>query len=576
MPHGPQIPYLLEVVVFLVAAVVLVPLFQRVRASPVLGYLAAGVIVGPFGLGIINDVEGVKTMAELGVVFLLFVIGLELSFDRLWELRRLVFGLGGLQVVVTGVVIGVIAWLWGNSADSAVLIGAALALSSTAVVLQLLIERREIALRFGRASFAVLLFQDIAVVPILFLVNVLGQDSGGSIVVSLGLAFGKAIAAVAVIILLGRLLIRPVFRLVASTRSVELFMAVTLLAILGTAYATGFAGLSMALGAFLAGLLLAETEFRHQIEADIQPFKGLLVGLFFISVGMGVDLEAAGEQAFWVIPSVFGLILIKAAIIAGLFLAFGLRRDEAVRGGLLLGQAGEFGFLIVGSAMVFGVVPESVGQFMLLVTGLSLAVTPFLAPLGQKAGALIAHRDERVQHGSADEDLEDLESHVVIAGFGRVGQTVARFLDRLEIPFVAMDLDVERIAQCRREGIPVHYGDGTRTDMLKKIGMDRAMAAVITLDNHQAAGRAVSSIRQAWPDLPVFVRARDAGHSSEISALGATLVVPETVESSLQLAGQVVHALGTPTETIEGLIEEIRETEYSGLTEVIGEKSGKA
>ncbi|MFQ5973155.1 MAG: monovalent cation:proton antiporter-2 (CPA2) family protein [Alphaproteobacteria bacterium] len=557
----PDIPFLKEVVLFLVATVVIVPLFHRLRVSPVLGFLAVGVLIGPSGVGLVDDPDGVRALAQLGVVFLLFTVGLELSYERLWAMRRHVFGLGALQVLVTAVAIGVIAFAWGNSAPASVIVGAALALSSTAVVLQLLVEHGEIGSRLGRVTFGVLLFQDLAVVPLLFIVTVLGGGEG-PLLPSLGIALGRALIAIIVIFLLGRWLLRPLFRAIAGEHSRELFMATTLLAILVTASITGATGLSMALGAFLAGLLLAETEFHHQVEADIQPFRGLLLSLFFISVGMGIDFGAAADLAFWIVASVFGLIGIKAIIAAALCQAFGLPRDVTTRASLLLGPGGEFAFVVVGAAMAQGLLGPAAGQFFLIVAGLSLAVTPFCAILGQRLAPLLTPREERRHLAPRESETADLTDHVLIAGFGRVGQTVARMLDAQKIPFLSLDLDARRVARQRKRGVPVYYGDASRTEVLERIGAARASVAVVTMDDPTAAGRAVANIARTWPDLPTFARARNIQHSQELVAAGATLVIPETLESSMQLAGQVIHALGTPMDAVNQILEEIREAGY--------------
>ncbi len=563
--HGPEIPYIKEIVVFLVCAVLVVPLFQRLRVSPILGYLAIGALIGPHGLAVIDDVEGVQRLAELGVVFLLFTVGLELSLERLWAMRRSVFGLGMAQVVVTGVVIGLVAWGWGNSAEAAIVLGACLALSSTAVVMQLLIERGELGSRAGRTCFSILLFQDLAVVPILFAVTVFGQSTEGSVLADLGVVALKALAAVAAILVAGRLLLRPLFKLVSGTRSPELFTGMILLAILGTAFGTGVAGLSMALGAFLAGLLLAETEFRHQVETDIAPFKGLLLGLFFISVGMAIDFAQVADKAAWLALSVVGLIGLKAMIAVSLCLLFGVPRAAAVESGLLLGQAGEFAFVVVGAAVAVGLMPDPVGQFMLIVASLSLVVTPVLAILARRAGTLITSSEATGTLSPGPEEDEDLEGHVLIAGYGRVGRTVARLLEVQAVPYVALDINAARVTEARKRGVPAFYGNATRREVLERLGARRAAAIVITLDDPTAAARAVASIRQAWPELKIYVRSRDVQHTSELIAAGATEAVPEAIESSLQLAGQVLQALGTPLDAVNLLLAQVREKEYAGL-----------
>ncbi len=367
-----------DAVVFLAAAGLLIPVAKRFRISPVLGFLLIGLAIGPHGLArvaenyawlrylLITDVAGVRALAELGIVFLLFMIGLELSLERLWGMRRLVFGLGSAQILLTGLVIGSIAWTFGNSVEASVLLGSCLALSSTAVVMQLLIEQGRFGSTVGRGSFAVLLAQDIAVVPILFLVGTFGAHVGGSLLWELGLAVGEALLAVLLILGVGRLVVRPLFRFVGSADSPELFMAVTLLAIIATAAATHAAGLSAALGAFLAGLLLAESEYRHEIEINIEPFKGLLLGLFFMSVAMGIDLVEILTNPGWVALSVFGLFAIKSLMTTGLARLFGFSWAHATEMGLLLGQGGEFAFVVVGLALGFGLLPEPTAQFMLI------------------------------------------------------------------------------------------------------------------------------------------------------------------------------------------------------------------
>lgn len=565
-----SIPHLREVVVFLIAAGIVLPVMHRLRINPVLGYLVTGAVIGPFGLGllvddlpwlgyaVIADIDGVKALAELGVIFLLFMIGLELSFDRLWRMRRLVFGLGGAQVVITGIAIGAIAFAWGNSASTSIVLGACLALSSTAIVMQLLIDRRQVGAPVGRASFSILLFQDLAVVPILFLLGVLGAEAEGPVALFLLLALAKAAGAVIAILLLGRLVIRPLFRLVSAAHSRELFMAVTLLTVIGTAAATGAAGLSMALGAFLAGLLLAETEYRHEIEVDLEPFKGLLLGLFFMSVGMGVDLRAVADQLLWVALSVIGLFLLKAAITTALALSFRLPRATAVESGLLLGQGGEFAFLVVGMAISLEVMPRDVAQFMLIVVGLTMMATPVVASFARKIGTGLARREASdARHGGLAE-LAEVEGHVIIAGYGRVGALLGQVLDEEHVPNVALDLDAEAVRRHRNAGVPVYYGDATRSEILKRAGAENAQALVLTMDSSVAASHAAQEARRHWPDLPIYARARDVAHARNLLDAGVTLAVPESLEVSLQMAEEVLQGVGVTTDAARQLIAEWR------------------
>lgn len=508
MSEHESIPYLREIVVFLVAAGILVPALSRLKISPVLGYLLIGACIGPFGLGLlaadqpwlstyaITDLEGVRALAELGVIFLLFMIGLELSIERLWAMRRLVFGLGSLQVVVTGCAIGLIAWGFGNSPAASIVLGACLALSSTAIVMQLLFEQRRLATPVGRTSFSILLMQDLAVVPLLFIVGVLGARVGEDVGFAFVVALLRAAVVIAGVYMIGRVVVRPLFRMVARTRSAELFMAATLLMVIGTAVITATAGLSMALGAFLAGLLLAETEYRHEIEVYIEPFKGLLLGLFFMSVGMGIDYRTIADEPFWIGAAVVGLFVIKSAITALLCLAFRMPRHVSLEAGLLLGQGGEFAFVIVGLAMTLGLLPVEAGQFMLIVAGLTMLVTPLVAIAASRIAELIREKTGAPADEPDEMDLQGLEGHVVVVGFGRVGRTISAVLDAEGASYVALDVDPVNVAAARNRGLPVFFGDASRPEMLNRVHIDSASVLVVTLDDAEKAERIVSLVRR--------------------------------------------------------------------------------
>lgn len=564
MDHDTGLPFLTELLTFLVTAIVVVPISRLLKVSPIIGFLGVGVLVGPSALGIARDAERIEALAELGVVFLMFTIGLELSFDRLWKARRYVFGMGSLQLLACAGVIGGLAWLWGNPIGASILLGLALALSSTAMVMQLLTERGQISSRAGRTSFAILLFQDIAVVPILFLTGLLSARGGASGATSLLLALGKAVLSVAIILVLGRLLLRPLFRRAAALRSTELFMAMTLLAILGTAVATHHAGLSMALGAFLAGMLLGESEFRHQIDADIQPFKGLLLGLFFISVGMRIDLSLIAADWGGVALAVIGLYAIKTAVITLLALAWRHSLSQALQVGFYLGQGGEFAFVVVAAALAGAVISPDAAQFMLVVTGLSIAITPFAALLGEWISRKAAERAPQHQAGVPG-DFADLDDHVVIAGFGRVGRTVGRMLSGRNVPYVALDMDAENLSRLHRAGLPVYFGDSRRPEVLEAVRAGQASAMVVTLDDPDAVHAVVAIARRRWPHLRVFVRARDMEQARELMEAGATLAVPEMIESSLQLAAEVLMDRGIPPEAVAPLVDTIRGQVYDGI-----------
>ena len=557
-----HIPHLYEVVVFLMAAVVIVPLFQRMHASPVLGFLFAGVLIGPHGLRIIRDVEGVSALAELGVIFLLFTIGLELSLDRLKAMKRLVFGLGTLQVVATGAVICAVLLAFGFPLPAAAIIGSSAALSSTAVIIQLLMERGEFATRHGRTTFAVLLFQDLAVVPILVLITILGHREQ-SVAMSLAMAAAKTIGAVGLIVVAGRWILRPMYRVVAATRSPEILMATTLLAILVIASITGVAGLSMALGAFLAGLLLADTPYRHQIELDIQPFKGLLLGLFFISVGMQIDTGAMLARPFVIVAAVLGLIVIKAGVLGGLARAFGLPRGAAIRLAMTMAGGGEFAFVAGGIAVASHVVAPDAGQLLLIVASLSMAVTPLLSAIAMPVERYLDQRSAVSEQRELDAAAH-ATNHVVIIGFGWVGQLVAHTLAECNVSYVALDTNAKRVGTLHRKGIPIWFGDGTRSDVLRKAGIDTAALALITFIDPRLSAKVCETIRAHSKTLPVFARARDTNHARELEGLGATMIVPEALEASLQLSAHALAVIGTPRNAVELSLDTVRLAHYAG------------
>ena len=550
MDHGPGIPFFQELLAFLVATVIVVPVFQRLRVSPILGFLGLGVIVGPSGIGLVGDPEGVRALAELGIMFMLFTIGLELAPRRLWAMRHTVFGLGSLQVFPTALAIGLIALAWGNTATASIIIGMALALSSTAIVMQLLIENREISSPLGRASFGVLLLQDVMVIPVLFAVVVL-TDQTSPLPVALGIGMLRAVIGMAVIFVIGRWVLRPLLRLFARTHSREVFMAAVLLTLLATAWVTESAGLSLSLGAFLAGILLAETEFEHQVEIDIQPFRGLLLNLFFIAVGMNLDVRLLTDSLIWIVPSVFGLVGIKIGLAFAAGRAFGLGAELCLKKALLLGPAGEFAFVIIGAALTGGLVAADIANFMLAVAGLSMILTPFALQLGRALGPLV--RDEGGHAALASNPAGGLADHVVIAGYGRVGQVVAGLLDGQRVPYVALDEDISRVREGRAAGTAVFLGDASHKPLLARAGADKAAAIVITMNHPRSTRKALQTVRQSWPKLPVYVRAHDDEHLAELVAAGAAAVVPETLECGRQLAAHTLTALGVPQEVASQL-----------------------
>ena len=555
-----------DALIILAAAILFVPLFQRMKVSPVLGYLAAGLAIGPHGLGLIAEIGGARLLAEFGVIFLLFAIGLELPLARLMAMRRYILGLGLAQVAVTSLVIGLIALVFRQGAVAALVLGGALALSSTAAVLQHLVERGEVTARYGRAAIGVLLFQDLAVIPLLVLLPLLagaGAEGGGGLVQVLGFAALKAAGVLAAIVLIGRFVIRPVYRLIAGTRNPELFAATSVFVALGTGWATEHAGMSMALGAFLAGLMLADSEYRHQIEADIQPFRGLFLGLFFMAVGMAVDLGRLADNPGIVLGLAAALLVGKAAILTGLGLLLRLELALSVRVGLLLAQCGEFAFVIGGFAVFQGVLDQDLAQIVFLVVAVTMAATPLLAVLGRRWSQSL---ERRTAHGAHHAEAgEPLDGHVVIAGFGRVGRTVAELLTAQGVPYVALDQDPARVADCRADGLPVFYGDASRAEVMSAVGGGRARVVAVTLDKPGPAERAVEALRHGNPRIPVVARGRDMADLSRLEEAGATEVVPEALEGSLRLGATVLRLAGANDDDIQETLNRFREDDYARL-----------
>ncbi|CAJ1950075.1 unnamed protein product [Sphenostylis stenocarpa] len=578
---------LFDMLWLLLASVVFVPIFQKIPGgSPVLGYLAAGILIGPYGLSIIRHVHGTKAIAEFGVVFLLFNIGLELSVERLSSMKKYVFGLGSAQVLVTAVVVGFVAhYICGQAGPAAIVIGNGLALSSTAVVLQVLQERGESTSRHGRATFSVLLFQIVERKG--FAEWITGSVGFQAIAEALGLAAVKAVVAIAAIIAGGRLLLRPIYKQIAENQNAEIFSANTLFVILGTSLLTArprfdsvlevnlvsidvmtfLAGLSMALGAFLAGLLLAETEFSLQVESDIAPYRGLLLGLFFMTVGMSIDPKLLVSN-FPIVAGTLGLLIFGKTLLVSLIgRIFGISLISAVRVGLLLAPGGEFAFVAFGEAVNQGIISSQLSSLLFLVVGISMALTPWLAAGGQ----LLASRFELHDVRSllpVESETDDLRNHIIICGFGRVGQIIAQLLSEQLIPFVALDVRSDRVAMGRSLDLPVYFGDAGSREVLHKVGAERASAAAITLDSPGANYRTVWALSKHFPNVKTFVRAHDVDHGLNLEKAGATAVVPETLEPSLQLAAAVLAQAKLPTSEIAATINEFRIRHLAELTEL--------
>ena len=572
-----------DLVVFLAAAGVVVPLFNRLKISPVLGFLAAGVLLGPQGLArltdtipwlswlTISDAAQIRSLSELGVAFLLFMIGLELSWERLKAMRRLVFGLGLTQVAACTVVLGAIFMLMGQSLVASAVLGMGLALSSTAVVMPVMAERGRVTTTSGRATFSILLAQDLAVAPILITVTVLaalaqgataaGGDFDPAVLRPALLTLVPAAIGLALLVALGRLVLRPMFRSVAKAKAKgqgqEMFVAASLLVVVGSGLAAQAAGLSMSLGALIAGLLLAETEFRREVEISIEPFKGLLLGVFFVGVGIGLDLDAVAANPWGVFGLAALLTAVKIGLIYGAARLWGLNNRTAIETALVLGPAGEFAFVILGAGVLEGIGSAAFTQTALLAATISIFTIPLMA--------LIASRlTKRVEAAHPDLPPEalipvDTDNQVLIVGFGRVGRLVGEMLTEHGQSFLAIDANPSTVSKGRAEGANVFYGDAGRAEMLRLCGIDTARAVIVTMDAPGKVDEVVTAARALRPDLILIARARDDRHAERLYRLGVTDAVPETTEASLQLAENTLVDLGVPMGLVLASIHERRD-----------------
>ena len=535
-----EMSFLQEAVIFLAATVIAVPLSRRLGVGAVLGYLAAGLLIGPSVFGFISDVQNILHFAELGVVLLLFVIGLELQPTRLWTLRRSVFGLGSVQVGVTSLLLALIAIALGMEPISAIIAGSALSLSSTAFALQLLAEKNQLTTQHGRASFAILLFQDLAAMPLLAIIPLLGAGLAVSQAWDT-LAVLKIVAVLMLLALGGRWLLRPFLRMAAASASREVFIAAALLVVVGTALLMQEIGLSMALGSFLAGVLLADSEYRHELEADIEPFKGLLLGLFFIAVGMSIDLGLVERAPFTLLGLVLGLVAIKALVLYGIARFSGQSRGSAVNLALYISQGGEFAFVLFALAANTGVMDKPLSDLLIVVVSASLMVTPLLVALNDRVFKIGARPEKQ----RAFDTMEARDHPVIIAGFGRVGQVVARILRTQKIPFTALEANFEQVDFVRKFGNKIYFGDASRLDLLGAAGADKAKIFVLAIDDVEASLKTAQMVKTHYPHLKIYARSRNRMHSYQLLDLGVTVLMRETFLSSLELGRDVLVALGS-------------------------------
>jgi glutathione-regulated potassium-efflux system ancillary protein KefC/glutathione-regulated potassium-efflux system protein KefB len=549
-----------EAVIYLVAALIAVPISKKLGFGSVLGYLAAGIIIGPFGLGFIKDAVHILHFAELGVVFLLFVIGLELQPSRLWVLRRMVFGLGSAQVIISAGAITAVGLLFGLALTEAVLVGFILALSSTAFVLQLLAEKKELTTTHGRAAFTILLFQDLAVIPLIAVIPMFGAAASQGFELS---AFALPVAIIGGLVVGGHYLLRPVLRIAARTQIPEIFSATALLVVIGAALLMQAAGMSMVLGAFIAGMLLADSEYRHELEADIAPFKGLLLGLFFIAVGMSVNLDLLVQHPGTIMLIVICLMVVKAAVLFPLARLFGICDTRGASSlAAVLSQGGEFAFVLFAIAARHQIIQTDVIDQLILAVAVSMLLTPVVYLLNQQFVSRM-EKDEAPEY----DQMEGQQHAVIIAGFGRFGQIVGRLLAIVGRPFTALEIDASQVDVVRKYGSIVHYGDASKLDLLRAAGAEHARLFVLAIDDIEASIRTAQTVTRHFPDLTIVARARNRRHEYHLMDLGIKHIFRETLLSSLAMSEQVLFDLGFKKKEVYRLIATFREKDAQLIRE---------
>lgn len=552
-----------NLLIIFTSSLVVIALFQRLRLPPVLGYLCVGLMIGPTAFNWVNESEDLPDLAELGVVFLLFSLGLEFSLAKMLALRRVVFGLGSLQVLGSGIVLGGLLMLFGMPTTPALLLGAGLALSSTAIVSKELSSLGELFSRHGQNAIAVLLFQDVVAVLLLTLVPVFAGSSDQAWYWALPLTLGKTIVLFVGLLLVSRWFLPRLFHEVAASRSAELFVLLALVIVLLTAWLTHLLGLSPALGAFLAGMLLGESHYRHQIEADIRPFRDILLGVFFVSIGMLIDLRLFASHGLLIVGLTLGLLLIKGTVVALLVKWRGSDVETAWRSGLALAQGGEFCFALMTQMQQNKLMPADFGGLLLAATFCSMLVTPLLLRAAPHIATRLHHKpNEEAELEEISALNAGLHNHVVICGYGRVGQSIGRVLRNVDQPYIALDSDPVRVREAAVNERCVHYGDSRRGELLVAIGLERARLLVVAVDQTDIALLILKEARRFNPNVPILVRTRDDSQLAELKSAGASEVVPELLESSLMLASHALIMLGIPGQQVRDRVDQVRHDRY--------------
>ena len=558
--------------VFFIALLVTV-IFRQLRLPVILGYLLVGALMGPHAMGLVPDSPYIDELAEFGIVLLMFTVGLEFSLPKLFALRFPVFVIGGLQVLFSILITTLVGKWFGIPTLSAIVIGSIAAMSSTAIVIKQMQDQLELYTPYGLNAIGVLLFQDLAVIPFIILIPSLATGAEEqNLALILALALLNGLVAIALIFTVGRWLLRPLFHLIAKTRAIELFTLTVLMVTLTSAWLTHTLGLSFALGAFLAGIMLAETEFRHQIEVEIRPFRDILLGLFFITIGMLTNMSTWHQTWIWILLMLIAIVVGKMILITVISRIVGNDTSTSLRTGLILAQGGEFGFALLTLAISHHVLPPDYGQVILAALIISIALSPILIYFNKQIASIflpkmIRKRDKLAQQ-EISETAKNFRHHVIICGYGRVGQHIARLLDRVKFPYVGIDLDSQLVQNATLAGDNVIYGDPTHPAILKKAGVDHAQVLVISFNDLRSTIKILSMVKHSHPHIPTLVRCRDEAELKQLREYGATEIIAELFEESLTLSHHLLHLINIPTNKVTALIQEVRRQDYDLLHKV--------
>jgi CPA2 family monovalent cation:H+ antiporter-2 len=563
-----DISYLRDILILLFASVLIVIIFKQLGLSPALGYLVSGAAIGPFGFGVLTSTETTKSIAELGIVFLLFAIGLELTFSRLLAMRKYVLGFGSLQVILTSAVISTICcYFFHLNLGSSVVIGSALALSSTAIVMQVIAEHAEQSTRVGRLSFSILLMQDLAVIPILVLLPLLTKTDL-NVMHALGGALVDAIVAMAIIFVVGRLLLRPIYRLIAEAKSDVLFLSFTLIIILGSAFLSNYMGLSFALGAFIAGLMVAETEYKYRVEEEILSLKSLLLGLFFMTIGMSFDFDLLLSSLPYIVMASLALIAVKTGIIVLLCRLFRFPLAPAIHTGLLLSQGGEFAFVVFLMAVQQKFMEVDVSQFLMTVVTFTMALTPLLAALGRKIKSHL-YTKEVLHDNKLKREIGDVSKHVIVVGFSKVGRIVAYILRKRGINYIVLENNHRSVRIEKSNGYNIYYGDAMNVDILRYIGVERAESIIVAMEDETACMKITRFIHENFPHASVITKSETINNADRFRKVGASLVVSKNLETGLQLSHAALASVGTSSSEINSALSAFREINSEVIKDII-------